>query len=79
MPKVKLTLTIDDRLLERVKKVSKNRGKSLSGITEDFYKKISASGGQFSLASELRGCAEGVLSKKSDKEIKDLYLQEKHG
>lgn len=79
MPKVKLTLTIDDRLLERVKKVSKTRGKSLSGITEDFYKKISASGGQFSLANELRGCAAGSLSKKTDDEIKELYLKEKHG
>jgi hypothetical protein len=79
MPKSKITLTIDDRLLERVKKVSKTRGKSLSNITEDFYKKLSASGGQFSLSSELLGCAAGNFSKKSDKEIMEMYLEEKHG
>lgn len=79
MAKAKLTLTIDDRVLERVKKVSNTRGKSLSSITEDFYKKLSASGGQFSLASELLGCAAGTLSEKSDIEIKEMYLREKHG
>lgn len=79
MPKTKLTLTIDERLLDRVKKVSKTRGKSLSNLTEDFYKKLSASGGSFSLANELLGCAAGTLSAKSDKELKEMYLGEKHG
>jgi hypothetical protein len=78
MAKVKLTLSIDEKLLQRAKMISKIRGKSLSVITEEFYKKLCISGKTLSLANQLLGCAEGPDSIKSDFEIKEMYMQDKH-
>jgi hypothetical protein len=80
MAKSKLTLSIDPVLLEKVKKITKKQGKSLSGITEAYYKRLSGQAGrEFSIANSLLGCAAGELSVKSDKEIREMYLSEKHG
>jgi hypothetical protein len=79
MAKIKLTLSIDDELLTKVKRISKRRGKSLSSLTEDFYKAISMEKKEQSLAKRLMGCASGEMSGMSDAEIRKAYMSEKHG
>jgi hypothetical protein len=39
----KLTLSMDERVVEMAKKYAKGRGKSLSGIVENYLKSISTS------------------------------------
>lgn len=40
----KLTLTIDDKVIEAAKKYAQARGKSLSGVVESFLRSLSAQG-----------------------------------
>jgi hypothetical protein len=67
MKKSKLTLSIEAVLLEKVKKICKNQGKTISGITEAYYQKLcNQTDKDFSVANNLLGCAAGELSFKPD-------------
>ena len=77
----KLTLSLDSKVIESAKKLSKKRGESISKMVEDYLIKISKPIKHNSAKSsilELRGIA-GSVPKNFDykKEIAD-YLMEKY-
>lgn len=82
MGKVKLTLTVENQVILRAKKVANEKKLSLSKIIEqfllnDFLKTDNKT--PISLAEKLNGIAKSNFGNKSDKEIKAMLLKEKHG
>jgi hypothetical protein len=76
----KLTLRLDSALIVKAKKYSKERGKSLSQIVDDYFNLLSSERKQFShkrtpIASSLRG----VLGESGvGEEDYHRHLEEKH-
>ena len=76
----KLTLTIDDTVIDSAKKYARQKGKSLSAIVENYLKSISAKDGIASQLSPKVSRLMGVISLPKDfdykKELGEL-LQKK--
>ncbi|GHB84130.1 DUF6364 family protein [Persicitalea jodogahamensis] len=84
MSKVKLTLTIEESVVNHAKVVAKRNRQSLSDMIENFLastqpKKMSLKSPKMTTALKLRGIAKSTLSKKTDKEIKAMMYKEKYG
>ncbi len=79
MQKTKLTLSIDPLIVERAKKVARRKGVSVSEMVEHYLNRISEATESPVQVIQLRGCAQGELSRMSDQEIRDLMYKEKHG
>ncbi|GAA4407973.1 hypothetical protein GCM10023187_29230 [Nibrella viscosa] len=84
MPKVKLTLTIDEDLLVSAKAVAKQRHTSLSGMIEQLLAGAGVVKGQDapvteSVALRLKGIAKSKLGKKTDKQIREMMYRDRYG
>ena len=81
MGKIKLTLTVENQIIERAKKVAREKNISLSSVIEkylinDFLKAEKVA--KISLAEKLGGIAKSKFGEKTDKEIKEMMLKDKH-
>ena len=83
MGKVKLTLTVDEKVVANAKVLAKKQHKSLSQLIEDMLVPSTANlpelGFVPSNALQLRGIAKGVLSRKTDKQIRDMMYKDRFG
>ncbi len=84
MPKVKLTLTIEESLVAHAKEMAQRRQLSLSQMVEEFLSSSKAARGYLSTkgmtkAQKLRGIAKSALSGKTDQEIKEMMHKERYG
>lgn len=79
----KLTLRLDEKLIDRAKKVAKVKGVSLSRLVSDYFKSISSKQRQENAASPILSEISGILSSKAErkkllksykKHIEDKYL-----
>jgi hypothetical protein len=85
--KTKLTLNIDDKIIERAKRESAKRSISLSSIVEDYLERFSnqsavrkSKKSEPSLLERIRKYTHAI--EKSDEEIekmKEEYMKEKYG
>lgn len=82
MGKAKLTLTVENQIITRAKKVANEKKISLSNVIEQFllneFLKTERSP-QISLAEKLSGIAKSEFGNKTDKEIRSMMLKDKHG
>lgn len=84
MGKVKLTLTVDENVVLNAKRLARNKQQSLSAMIEQLLTSanIAPAGheaGTVSNALTLRGIAKGSLSRKTDKQIRDMMHRDRHG
>jgi len=76
----KLTLRLDDRLIEKTKKIAKTRNVSLSEMVAEFFKSIT-SGGQEEISSPVLDEISGILAGKDRKALTSAYkrhIEEKY-
>jgi hypothetical protein len=67
----KLTLRLDDSLIEHAKQYAEDRGKSLSQVVSDFFRAIPGTPEQSNrrlgpITSRLKGCLKGTNADKND-------------
>jgi len=77
--KTKLTLTVDQRIVEKAKRHVAKRSKSLSYMIENFLKSLGERSGKESVVDSSRGILKEKLKGHNDKQIREAYYQEKHG
>ncbi len=76
--KAKLTLTIDQKVLDEAKRYSKSQQKSLSSLIEEFLHQISIKKRrEKSIVESTNGILKDVYIGKSDKEIRDIVFKER--
>jgi len=83
MGKVKLTLTVDERVVANAKRLAKLQHKSLSAMIEEL---LAPTGSNLSetlpvipSALRLRGVAKSSLSQKTDKQIRNMMYKDRYG
>lgn len=84
MGKVKLTLTVDERVVANAKQLAKQQHKSLSAMIEQLLAPTASSLSESvapasSNALRLRGIAKSTLSQKTDKQIRDMMYKDRYG
>ena len=83
MGKVKLTLTVDERVVASAKLLAKQQRKSLSALIEQLLTPanitLPESAPALPTALSLRGIAKGTLSKKTDKQIREMMYKDRYG
>ena len=83
MGKVKLTLTVDERIVVNAKRLAKLKHKSLSAMIEELLapagSSLPESTPAIPSALNLRGIAKGGLSQKTDKQIRDMMYKDRYG
>ncbi|MFD2571195.1 DUF6364 family protein [Spirosoma soli] len=83
MGKVKLTLTVDERVVANAKLLAKQQRKSLSEMIEQLLAPADTSLPESvpttPSALRLRGIAKGTLSRKTDKQIRDMMYKGRYG
>lgn len=83
MGKVKLTLTVDERVVANAKLLAKHQRKSLSQMIEQLLapaeSNLPESSPTIPDALRLRGSAKGTLSRKTDKQIRDMMYKDRYG
>ncbi len=83
MGKVKLTLTVDERVVANAKLMAKKQRKSLSEIVEQLLSPADISLAEMApaipSALTLRGIAKGTLSRKTDKQIREMMYKDRYG
>ncbi len=84
MTKVKLTLTVDEKIVMNAKRLARNKQQSLSAMIEQLLTSadINPAGHEARTvpnALALRGIAKGSLSRKTDKQIRDMMHKDRHG
>jgi hypothetical protein len=84
MSKVKLTLTVDERVVANAKQLAKQQHKSLSAMIEQLLVPAAANLPESvvlirSNALRLRGIAKSTLSHKTDKQIRDMMYKDRYG
>lgn len=78
--KIKLTLTIEQSVVEEAKRYSRKNRKSLSSLIEEFLHQLSRkSQTQSSVVERTKGILKGAYQGKTDKEIRDEIYKEKYG
>jgi hypothetical protein len=82
MGKVKLTLTVDERVVANAKRLAKLQHKSLSAMIEELLapvdNSLSESVPAIPNALNLRGIAKSSLSQKTDKQIRDMMYKDRY-
>ena len=82
MGKVKLTLTVDERVVVYAKILAKQQQKSLSKMIEELLTPADSTLPETSLqipsALALRGIAKSSLSQKTDKQIRDMMYKDRY-
>jgi Family of unknown function (DUF6364) len=83
MGKVKLTLTVDERVVANAKLLAKQQRKSLSALIEQLLTPANVtlpeSDVAIPTALSLRGIAKGTLRKKTDKQIREMMYKDRYG
>ena len=83
MGKVKLTLTVDERVVANAKRLAKLHHKSLSAMIEELLASVDSnltdSPPPIPGALKLRGIAKSSLSQKADKQIRDMIYKDRYG
>ena len=83
MGKVKLTLTVDERIVASAKLLAKQQRKSLSEMIEQLLApaaiSLPESTPAIPSALVLRGVAKGTLSQKTDRQIREMMHKDRHG
>ncbi|MBC3786304.1 DUF6364 family protein [Spirosoma utsteinense] len=83
MGKVKLTLTVDERVVVSAKLLAKQQRKSLSQMIEQLLTpdegSLPESAQTIPSALRLRGSAKGTLSRKTDKQIREMMYKDRFG
>lgn len=83
MGKVKLTLTVDERVVANAKRLAKQQHKSLSAMIEELLApaeiSLPESVPTIPSALRLRGIAKSSLSQKTDKQIRDMMYKDRYG
>ncbi|GAB3695399.1 hypothetical protein GCM10027592_17590 [Spirosoma flavus] len=83
MGKVKLTLTVDERVVANAKLLARQQHTSLSAMIEQLLTPVDTnipeSVSAIPSALHLRGIAKGPLSKKTDKQIRDMMYKDRYG
>ncbi|GAB3506589.1 hypothetical protein GCM10027341_39870 [Spirosoma knui] len=83
MGKVKLTLTVEERVVAHAKLLAKQQRKSLSEMIEQLLTPadtaLPESAPTIPSALRLRGIAKGTLSRKTDKQIRDMMYKDRYG
>ncbi len=83
MGKVKLTLTVDERVVANAKLMAKQQRKSLSEMIEQLLApadiSLPESVPAIPSALSLRGIAKGSLSQKTDKQIREMMYKDRYG
>lgn len=77
--KTKLTLTVNEAVLQKAKKHVGKSSQSLSSAVEVFLKNMISKNEKYSAVDASRGLLKGKFKSMSDKEIRTLYHKEKHG
>ena len=77
----KLTLSIDEKTVQKAKRISSRRGKSISKIVEEYLNSLTEKEDlKESLVKKSSGILEGKISSKLDwKKSKADYLKTKYG
>jgi Family of unknown function (DUF6364) len=81
MAKTKLTLTIDETLIETAKRIVKYNNVSLSEVITNYLKSYTQAHNHEqtpSVSSQLRGVAKSKLSDKTDRQIKEMMYKDKY-
>lgn len=84
MGKVKLTLTVEEQVLIDAKRLARKNQQSLSAMIEHLLTTatIDPTGNEAETVSNalaLRGIAKGSLSRKTDKQIRDIMHKDRYG
>ena len=83
MGKVKLTLTVDERVVVSAKLLARQQRKSLSQMIEQLLTpdkgSLPESAPNIPSALRLRGSAKGTLSRKTDKQIREMMYKDRYG
>ncbi len=83
MGKVKLTLTVDEQVVNRAKLLARQQRKSLSAMIEQLLAPADSTlpdaDALIPTALQLRGIAKGALSKKTDKQIRAMMHKDRYG
>jgi hypothetical protein len=79
MEKVKLTLSIDEQLINLAKQVAKSRKTSVSELVSSYLATFKSTPKPTFEADKLYGIAKSDLSQMSDEEIKALRMKDKYG
>ncbi len=77
----KLTLSIDNKIIERAKRYSEKKGKSLSKVVEEYFRQITEEPSKNKKRTsilELKGIGGEVPNDFNYKEERDKYLMEKY-
>ncbi|MEP6512393.1 MAG: DUF6364 family protein [Parafilimonas sp.] len=76
----KLTLSINEQVIKKAKLVSRNRGKSLSRIVEDYLQSLSSDTEKNSSFKKLSGVLKNKIPPDVDlKKEKGKYINKKYG
>jgi mRNA-degrading endonuclease RelE of RelBE toxin-antitoxin system len=77
----KLTLSINEKTVEKAKRISRRRGKSISKMVEEYLNSITEKEeNKVSLVKESSGILKGKIPASNDwKKTKTNYLRKKHG
>lgn len=83
MGKVKLTLTVEEKVVMNAKRLAQRKHQSLSEMIEQLLTtaNIDPAGNEAETvpnALALRGIAEGSLSRKTDKQIRDMMYKDRY-
>ncbi|GAB3639831.1 DUF6364 family protein [Spirosoma arcticum] len=84
MSKVKLTLTVEERVVMDAKRLARKKQQSLSAMIEQLLTtaNVDSAGNEAETvpnALALRGIAKGSLSRKTDKQIRDMMHKDRYG
>ena len=78
--KTKLTLTIEQSVVEEAKRYSRKNRKSLSALIEEFLHQLSYKNqAQVSVVEKTKGILKDKYQGKADKEIREEIYREKYG
>jgi hypothetical protein len=78
----KLTLSIHEKTIEKAKRISRRRGKSISRMVEEYLNSISEKEGkQGSAVDEIKKIMKGKIANKNLdwKKVKEEHLSKKYG
>lgn len=79
MGKIKLTLSVEEKVVLMAKSIAKERAVSLSEMIESFLSSLQKDTLKNSEAETLKGIAKSKLSNMTDQEIKAEMLKDKFG
>ncbi|MBI1766838.1 MAG: hypothetical protein HYR67_00510 [Bacteroidetes bacterium] len=77
--KTKLTLTIEEEIVQKAKNHVEKTSESLSFVIEKFLKSLIGKNRKYSAVNASRGLLKKKFSSMSNRDIRKEYYQQKHG